>query len=117
MKRQIFMALLIGSTLLILPNSCRYTCDCDRNMGCKILKVKLNSNGNVLITKTFCSQTNYSTDLILQDSVNNFINKHQSDSTTLTSKDSIYKYESVNNVKGSETDNYTKNGFMCVCPK
>jgi hypothetical protein len=69
------------------------------------------------MTEMFCSQTqtNFATDKVLQDSINSFFIRHQTDSTTVIAKDSIYKYERVGKLKCKETGTYENNGFGCEC--
>ena len=69
------------------------------------------------MSKMFCSQTNYATDQVLKDSVDNFTTQQQTDSTTVTARDSIYKYESVGKVKYKDIDSYYNNGYGCECAK
>lgn len=67
----------------------------------------------------FCSQsqTNFKTDEVLQDSLGKFYVSYQTDSTTVTWRDSIYKYERVEKLKCKETDSFENNGFRCWCAK
>ena len=117
-RQSIIFFLLIGITLTFLY-SCRCSCDCDRNLACRILTVKLNSNDSTLMTKMFCSQSqrHYEIDPVLKDSVFNFTTQHQTDSTTVTSRDSIYKYERVEDIKCKDKNGYKNDGFSCMCYK
>jgi hypothetical protein len=112
MKRRSFFSILIialGFTIY----SCHCACSCDKNLGCKIMTLK-QADGSVILTKTFCSQTDYYTDSILQDSVVSFRIRYQSSSTRIDEKDSIYKYETVKNVKCPEgVREFEQKGYGC----
>ncbi len=114
-----FSKLIVCCFLLLLVHSCSCDCTCTRNLGCKVLTVKRNSNSSVIITKMYCSQTitNFATDKAIQDSVSKFKAKYQTDSTTVFVRDSIYKNEKYDKLKCKETSGYENNGFGCDCAK
>ena len=102
--------------IAVLISSCGCSCHCDRNLGCRVITIKLTSNDSLIFRK-YCSQTNYYTDKIVKDSINAFFSKYQSISTIIINKDSIYKYENVSNVKCDERVNYENKGYGCSCAK
>jgi hypothetical protein len=115
-KTSLFLASLVTCYLL---TSCVSECDCFKELGCTILTVKkLNgpAANAVVQTKTFCSQTNYNTDIALHDSVEVYRKKYFTDSTYVETRDSIYKtYPTVwlkHNLK-----QYTDSGYSCNCPR
>ena len=118
-KRQAANSLCV---LIVLPasiflHSCRCSCECDKYLGCKIMTVKQKSTGNVISTKIFCAQTNFYSDKALQDSVTNFINQYQNDSTTVASTDSIYHHDSIHKIECDETQSFERDGYNCNCAK
>ena len=113
-KKYCFLILLL--TLTFSFYSCETVCDCNKNLGCKILKLK-NASGAVIMTKTFCSQTDYHTDTILQDSVKAFYSRYDPTRASTEERDSIYKYETVNDVKPKEIKSFENNGYSCFCAK
>lgn len=117
MNRQTIIFFFFSTFIMTLLGSCWCSCDCDRNIGCTILTVKQISNDSVLMKKIFCAQTNYETDKVRKDSVDNFTAQHQTANTTVTAKDSIYKYERVEDVKCKDKDGYKNDGFGCMCYK
>ncbi|MEI6488414.1 MAG: hypothetical protein WCP52_05600 [Bacteroidota bacterium] len=114
-----FSKLLLSCVVLLAIDSCSCDCACTRNLGCKILTVKRNSNSSVIITKMYCSQTitNFAADKAIQDSVSKFTAKYQTDSTTVFVRDSVYKNERYDKLKCKETSGYENNGFSCDCAK
>jgi hypothetical protein len=115
MKRIIILALSV--LFLTFLYSCGGSAICDRNLGCKILTVKLKSNGSIISTKTYFSKTNYYTDALLKDSVDNFITLYTTDSTSVSGADSIYHYETIKNISCKDIPNYQQNGYGCDCAK
>jgi len=117
MSKLSFILLIIISVLfLILLYSCGCDCHCERNLGCKILTVKENSKDSVILTKIYCSQINFDTDTVLRDSVSKFFQLYKTDSTSVTSRDSIYKYESKE-TGCKEAYELEKEGFRISCAK
>ncbi len=104
--------------LITLFNSCSCDCWCEKNLGCTILTVKLKSNDSLVVSQIYCSQTNYSSDLILRDSITEFYARYSSDTTAISSRDSIYTHEQrIENLSCKESDPYIKNGYNCECAK
>lgn len=71
----------------------------------------------VIMTKTFCSQNDYHTDKALQDSITAFKLRYNTDTSLVELTDSIYKYETVQNIKCGATGKYINNGYGCSCAK
>ena len=71
----------------------------------------------VITTKTFCSQTDYYADKAFNDSILAFKLRYNTDSTVVDVRDSIYKYETVKNIKCGETATYINSGYDCNCAK
>ncbi len=115
MIKIVFVSILLLSVIFMF-SSCGCSCQCDKNLGCTILKL-INASGTVIMTKTFCSQTDYYHDLILRDSVNAFYSRYDSTRTRTDERDSIYKYESVREIKCKDTEPFEKQGFGCYCAK
>lgn len=114
MKKFQFLFFLMATVVIY---SCRCSCQCNKNLGCKILIAK-SSNGSVLATKMFCPSTDYYSNIALYDSVAVFRAQYQTGSTTVEERDSIYKYETVRNIKCPQgTDEFERNGYGCECAK
>ena len=111
------MYFIIFILYLMFLYSCGCGCNCQKDLGCKILTAKQNTNDSIISTKIFCSQTNFATDSVLEDSVEIFYSQYQTDSTTVTYKDSIYLYQPRAKVDCDESDDLTKEGFNCNCFK
>ena len=104
-------------------SSCYGDCYCDKELGCAILTVQKYrgaSANTVVMTKIYCSQTNYHTDSTLRDSVNVFVSKYTTDSTMVNIKDSIYKSFDQIRVKGGmkqgSMKRFSDSGYSCNCP-
>ena len=109
-------ALFCNLILLSVLYSCKCDCTCEKKVGCKILTVKLKSNGNIIQTKTICTENNILA-MDFQDSVTVYTNHYQSDSTTVVTKDSIFKDDVVKKLSCSQADPYTSKGYYCGCAK
>jgi len=113
----------VGSLLLLLIvcwsfNSCSGDCFCEKQLGCGVLTVKKRTTvlTNIIITqKTFCSQKDYYSDVVLRDSIRAFIDHYTTDSSYVDVKDSIYKQYDRVQVKRN-MQRYTDSGYMCACP-
>ena len=97
--------------------SCMCSCNCSKEMGCKIITVKSNLNNRILLTKRICSLTNFALEVAISDSVNAISKRYQTDSTSVFVIDSVYSKESKLNLKCNETSFYEKNNFYCQCAK
>ena len=115
-------AIIILAAILLTFYSCECDCECSKDLGCAILTVKKVSGmtliNTVITTRTFCSQSDYYTDQALRDSVLAFQRRHNTDSSRVEVKDSIYQqYERIENVKCGGTDQYLSQGYGCSCAK
>ncbi len=115
MNRPVFLSIFLLA-MIFLFYSCGTSCDCNKNLGCKILTLK-NAGGSIIMTKTYCSQTDYDTDVILRDSVKAFYTRYNSVTTRIDERDSIYKYETVRDLKIKETEQFESKGYGCACSK
>ena len=86
-------------------------------MGCKILIAQNTWTGDTVEMKTYCSSGNFTTDSILQDSVAMFNNRYQSVGYIVRSRDSIYKYESQDDLNCEQSKPYKENNYWCICAK
>ena len=109
----IFFALLASTQFY----SCSCSCTCEKNLGCKILIAQQVSTGDTVAIKTFCSTTNFATDTVLADSVKAFYNRFQNANTKVTSRDSIYKFDSHDDLTCNQTKPYRENNYWCECAK
>ncbi len=117
MTQKFTSIVLILSLLTLLLNSCKCACTCSDDMGCTLLEVRLISNDSLLAKKTICSITDYYSDKIRENSVLTYMSAHKTDSTYISYKDSIYKYESVKNLTCDQINDYKSKGYGCHCAK
>ena len=111
--------ILLLSLLVIIPftfYSCGCSCQCYKQLGCKILTVK-NSGGGIVITKTFCSTTNYYTDKIFKDSITSFYAQYTSSSTIVSERDSLKEMDRIMKIKCYDTQQFESRGYDCSCAK
>lgn len=106
----------IAIVLLVKLNSCSCSCNCSYEMGCKVITMKWNTNDS-LFTKCFCSTLNYYSDTVLQNAVGNYLSENELKAKILSSTDSIYESNKVNNISCNEKEPYANNGFECFCAK
>jgi hypothetical protein len=99
--------------------SCGCSCTCEKNLGCKILVARDASTGDTIEIKTFCSTTNFHTDKILNDSVQAFYNRSYvyGGLAIVTPRDSIYKFDSFDDLNCNQTKPYSDNNYSCLCAK
>ncbi len=98
--------------LLLLLGSCKPSCTCAKNVGCKTLTaIKL--NGDTLDTQTYCSQINYFADQALTDSVAAFRNRYRVEGVTIITVDTIGNYEAVT-IDYKDRQYYLSNGYGCT---
>jgi hypothetical protein len=115
-KTKWFFASLVICYLL---TSCVADCACFKELGCTILnvrKLKGPAANSIVQTKTFCSQTNYYSDIPLHDSVESYRNRYSTDSTYVEERDSIYKTYPTVSLKHN-LKQYTDSGYSCNCPR
>jgi hypothetical protein len=116
-NRQIRGALVLFILFGTIFYSCNYHCNCDKYLGCKIISARKKSNDSLLALKTYCAQTNYYTDKVLQDSVKAFTDRYnQQGAATIIEVDSIYSHEYVR-TKGGKQAPYIADGYDCLCPR
>jgi hypothetical protein len=112
----IVFCLLLG-TLLTSLFSCRCSCDCRLQTSCCILTVKNKNTDSLILTQKYCTTKDLYTDKTFQDSIDSFYAKHNFGTTTVIRKDSIKTFNTINNLKCDETDQYEKIGYNCSCYK
>jgi hypothetical protein len=117
-----FMRIVIRILLLMIIysfNSCSNYCNCTKDLVCKILTVKKLrgiNQGSIVRIQTYCSQIDYLIDRPFIDSVNSFANRYTSDSTTVETKDSVYKkYPEIKAHRN--IDSYRDSGYFCNCAR
>jgi len=74
-------------------------------------------NNSILERKKICSEINYYSDSALNDSTNEFRNRHAHDNTNVQMTDSVYYSQTTDKVKTNETSYYTNLGYYCECYK
>jgi hypothetical protein len=112
MKTAAFLGLAV---LLVSQYSCT-GCFCSKASGCKILTATSNT-GSIVAKQIYCSQNDYYLDMALHDSVTAFKTRNQGTAITITEKDSFFKTESVQKVKGGDVQTFEAKGYACGCPK
>lgn len=117
MKKTIYIPLVILTLLLVSFASCRCSCTCSKRLGCKIIKVRLNSNDSI-ISRKYCSQINYdNTDEAFWDSIGTFFSTYEDISTIIENKDSIYENIRASDIECGEDNYYEGEGYICECYK
>ena len=117
MNKLIFLCSILVLFILTTLYSCTCSCSCEKNLGCKILIAQHTNSGDTIEIKIFCSQGNFATDTILQDSVTRFNNRYQTAGIIVKSRDSIYKFDRRDNLNCNQAKSYSQNNYWCTCAK
>jgi hypothetical protein len=112
---QVALSMLVLATTLCYACTC--SCECENNAGCKILTAKQLSTGDTIELRTYCSQTNFASDEILQDSVQAFYNRHQATGIVVNTRDSIYRIDEHDDLNCNEANRLRERGYECACAK
>lgn len=113
----IFSVFLLATGVLGLY-SCLCSCKCHKRFACVTLTAT-NGFDSIIDRKTFCSKNDVSfeIDTAINDSITNFNNRNQFPNVTVTSKDSVFHDEFLQNIKCGETKKHEDGGFVCNCAK
>lgn len=113
MKKQLFY---IFFSFVLFASCTKNNCSCYKTLGFKEVNVKWKSNDSLVASKRFYYQKKVLFKMeTIQDSANNFMWQHYSDSVIFKQFDSIYFDDQIRKISHDETNNFLNNGYECVC--
>jgi hypothetical protein len=116
------MKKIIYLVLVIILSACirEYFCDCKIIKGCKLIRFVKLSDSSILEKRTLCRNIYFPNDSAYLDTIK--LIKLKYDTVTINKisykiivSDSIYKKDSVYNIKANDTKRFYDSAYTCKC--